>query len=58
MIIQEQFIEFGKTFIRTYSNDNRYVVRDGIEYSEAIDFVDQHREYTEGRVIEDNEEII
>lgn len=55
MIIQEQFIDNGKTFIRTYSNENRYVVRDGISYSEAIDFADQHREYTEGRVIEDSE---
>ena len=38
-------------FTRTYSNDNRYVVRNGISYSEAIDPIGSNREYIEGEKI-------
>lgn len=38
----------GKAFVRTYSDANRYVVRDGIEYGEANDPAEFGRVYTEG----------
>ena len=41
-------------FIRTYSDEGRYVVRDGIAYEEAIDPAELGRQYTEGDLIEDN----
>lgn len=48
MILQENLEINGKSFVRTYSSENRYVVRDGIEYSEAIDPAEFGRTYTEG----------
>ena len=38
----------GRVFTRTWSDENRYVVRDGIEYSDAIDPSEFGRTYTEG----------
>lgn len=52
-IRQEHFDVNGRDFIRTYSDENRYVVREGIEYSEACDPAEFGREYTEGRVMEE-----
>lgn len=51
MIIQEHFDVNGRDFIRTYSDENRYVVRDGIEYSEACDPAEFGRTYTDGDVM-------
>lgn len=48
MIVQEHFDVNGRDFIRTYSDAGRYVVRDGIEYSEANDPAEFGRVYTEG----------
>lgn len=61
MIKQEIFYIGEKEFIRTYSDENRYVVRDGIEYVEAQDFSEFNYQYTEGDLIpieekENNEE--
>ena len=56
MIIQETYNLGNRTFVRTYSDANRYVVRDGIEYSEANDPIEFHREYTEGKIISEMEE--
>lgn len=53
MIIQEHFDINGRDFIRTYSDANRYVVRDGIEYGEACDPAEFGRTYTEGNIMED-----
>jgi len=39
-------------FIRTYSDENRYVVRDGESYEEAMDPTMYQRSYTEGDLIE------
>ena len=55
-IIQEHFDVNGHDFIRTYSDENRYVVRDNIEYSEACDPIEFGRVYTEGEYIY-NEEV-
>lgn len=49
MIIQEYYTtrSDGVRLIRTYSNKNFMIERDGIMYDEAIDPEDLHREYTE-----------
>lgn len=51
MIITENVTIRNRDFIRTYSDSNRYVVRDGVSYSEAIDPLDSGRVYTEGEVM-------
>lgn len=48
MIVQEHFDVNERDFIRTYSDAGRYVVRDGVEYSEACDPAELGRTYTEG----------
>ena len=55
MIRQENLQINGQEFIRTYSDDNKYVVRDGISYSEAVDPAEFSRVYTEGDVMPDEE---
>ena len=55
MIIQEHFDVNGRDFIRTYSNSRRYVVRDGVEYSEACDPAEFGRTYTEGDLMPEEE---
>jgi len=54
-IIQEHFDVNGRDFIRTYSDENRYVVRDGEQYSEACDPAEFGRIYTEGDIIESDD---
>lgn len=56
-IVQEHFDVNGRDFIRTYSDENRYVVRDGEQYSEACDPAEFGRTYTEGSLMPDDEEI-
>lgn len=54
-MIRTEALTIGTTaFIRTYSDAGRYVVRDGVEYSEAIDPAELGRTYTEGELIEDS----
>lgn len=54
-MIKTEAMTIGATaFIRTYSDAGRYVVREGVEYSEAIDPAEFGRTYTEGDLIEDN----
>lgn len=48
MIVQEHFDVNGRDFIRTYSDANRYVGRDGESYAEACDPAELGRVYTEG----------
>jgi len=55
MIVQEHFDVNGRDFIRTYSNSWRYVVRDGVYYSEACDPAEFDRTYTEGELMPDEE---
>ena len=55
MIIQEHFDVNGRDFIRTVSNSGRYVVRDGVSYSEACDPAEFGRTYTEGELMPDEE---
>ena len=56
MIVTETFYIGERTFVRTYSNANRYVVRDGVSYSEACDPAEFGRTYTEGEVMEDEDD--
>lgn len=51
MIITENVTIRNRDFIRTYSDEGRYVVCDGVEYAEAIDLLDSGRVYTEGDLL-------
>lgn len=51
MIITEKVTIHSRDFIRTYSDSNRFVVRDGVSYSEAIDPIGTNRVYTEGEIM-------
>ena len=53
MIQTETFYINNRQFTRTYSDANRYVVRDGISYSEACDPSEFNRTYTEGDIMTD-----
>ena len=55
MIKTENFQIDGQDFVRTYSDTNKYVVRDGISYSEAIDPAEFNRVYTEGEEMPNEE---
>lgn len=49
--------EDGVRLVRTYSDTNHYIQRDGIVYSEAIDPEELGRQYTETEdLIEEPEE--
>lgn len=56
MIRQEHFDVNGRDFIRTVSDSGRYVVRDGIAYSEACDPAEFGRTYTEGDLMPPEEQ--
>ena len=53
MIITETITIDGREYVRTTSDEGRYVVRDGVAYSEAVDPVEyaSERTYTEGEII-------
>lgn len=55
MIVTENFKIGERDFIRTYSDTGRYVVRDGVSYSEACDPAEFGRTYTEGDLMPDEE---
>ena len=55
-IVTETYMLNGREFTRTYSDANRYVVRDGVEYDEANDPSEFGRVYTEGNIKENAEE--
>ena len=48
MIQTENVTINGRQFTRTWSDANKYVVRDGVSYSEAYDPSELNRTYTEG----------
>lgn len=54
MIYTETVVIRGKPFVRTYS-DKYCVVRDGLEYYEALDPIDSGRSYTESNTPLDSE---
>ena len=55
MIVTENFKIGERDFIRTTSDSGRYVVRDGVSYSEACDPAEFGRTYTEGDPIPEEE---
>ena len=57
MIIRENITIDGREFVRTTSDEGRYVVRDGVAYSEAVDPVEyaEARVYTEGDIMSDDD---
>lgn len=56
MIKTESFALDGRELVRTWSDEGRYVARDGVEYSEAVDPAGSGREYAEGEIMENEEE--
>ena len=50
----ETYVLNNREFTRTWSDANRYVVRDGISYSEANDPSEFGRTYTEGDIMEES----
>lgn len=48
MIVQKTYTLNGRVFVRTYSDAGRYVVRDGVSYTEANDPAELGRTYAEG----------
>lgn len=57
MIIRETITIDGREYVRTTSDEGRYVVRDGAAYSEAVDPVEyaETRVYTEGDIMSDDD---
>lgn len=55
MIKTETYMLGEREFTRTWSDANRYVVRDGVEYSEANDPSEFGRTYTEGELMPEDE---
>lgn len=53
MIKTEVYSLGGMSITKTWSDDGRYVVRDGISYDEANDPTELGRTYTEGEYFED-----
>ena len=58
MIVTEQYTVNGRAFIRTASDADRFIVRDGIEYIEACDPAELGRTYTEGDLIPEDECVV
>lgn len=56
MICTEEFKIGRKTFVRTWSDAHRYIVRENIEYVEALDPKTLNRTYTEGEEIREEDE--
>ena len=54
-MIKTEVVTIGsRSLIYTYSDANRYIVRDGVSYREAYDPIDSVRAYTEGEIIEED----
>ena len=59
MIVTEKITINGREFVRTYSDENFYVERDGERYSEAIDPIEYGRQYVEtDEPIENEEDLV
>lgn len=52
MIKTETIIIDNREFTRTWSDEGRYVVRDGVAYEDACDPSEFGRTYTEGDLIQ------
>ena len=59
MIVTEYFRtrSDGVVLVRTYSDQNHMIERDGVQYSEAIDPEDMGRIYNETDILIETEEV-
>lgn len=55
MIVVKKVMIDGREFTHTYSDEDRYVVREGIAYEDALDPAEFGRTYVEGDLIPDTE---
>jgi hypothetical protein len=57
MVIRENIMINERAFVRSYSDEGRYLLRDGVAYGEAIDPAEyaEERVYTEGDVMSDDD---
>lgn len=55
MIKTEEIIIRNRSFTRTWSSRNRYIVRDDVNYIEALDLTELGRTYKEGDPIEEED---
>lgn len=53
MIKTETVVINGKAFTHTYSDADKWVVRDGVSYSEAYDPAELGRTYIEGEPLDE-----
>lgn len=56
MIKTEEVTIRNRSFTRTWSSRNRYIVRDDVNYIEALDLTELGRTYKEGDPIPEEEE--
>lgn len=47
MLLTEELTVEGRILVRTYSDQNMQIERDGVRYAEAIDPIETGRTYTE-----------
>lgn len=55
MIKTEEMTIRNRSFTRTWSSRNRYIVRDDVNYIEALDLTELGRTYKEGDPIPDED---
>lgn len=57
MVIRESIMINERAFVRSYSDEGRYLLRDGVAYGEAIDPDEyaEERVYTEGDIMSDDD---
>lgn len=56
MIVTQKVVINEKTYIRTYSDEGRYLIReDGAIYEEAVDVENSGHTYVEGDLLPDEE---
>ena len=56
MIKTEELTIRNRSFTRTWSSRNRYIVREDVKYIEALDLTDLGRTYKEGEPIPEEED--
>ena len=57
MVIRERIMINERAFVRSYSDEGRYLIRDGVAYGEAIDPAEyaEERVYAEGDIMSDDD---
>lgn len=55
MVVSEIITVNSRELLHQYSDEGRYLIRDGVIYTDAVDPIDSGRTYTEGEIMEDVE---